>query len=186
MEEQKPLAINIDPFVESIQRFKEAKKYDEMSFSEKMSFKATLQLELTYLVNHAIGASLPETPEYEPMSLGQLSIDMIHNVFPETVELMNFNWIPWILSPESVHGFDIRLSNKQYEYLREFAKRTLESEEPISDANREHLERIANGVMPENVLSPDHSRWEIRDALTNEIKNRTAVQKFKEEQSIKK
>lgn len=181
MTEQTPVVINIDSFVESVQRFKESKNYNDLSLSDKMSLKAALQLDLAYLVNHAVNAIFEDTPEYDPMSLGQLSIDMIHKIFPQTVELMNFNWIPWILSPETVRDFDIRLSDKQYEIIREFARSTLNSDQPISDEKKEHLERIAKGIMPENVISPLHSRWEIRDAMTGEVRNPIAVKGFKDE-----
>lgn len=185
MEERQQVNADIDVFIDAIEKLKEKVNYKEMDPSQKMSFKATVQLEIAELTNRAIDKVFEDTPDYEPMSLGQLSIDMLTTIFPLTENLMNFLWVPWILSPKTADAYDVNLTAQQYEYVRSFAKQALQSSEPISEENKDHMERLANGVMPEHVYSKQHSRWEIRDALTNEVKNRNAVQAFKEEQKTK-
>jgi len=182
MEESKePIKFDMTVFVNVIEKLKVQEKYEELDLSAKIQFKANVQLETAYILTQAIEEIFKDVPAYEPNSLGQLAIDMTKTIFPETEDLMKFIWIPWLLSPKTVERFDTRLSDEQYKQIREFADSILKSDNPISEENKEHFERIVKGLMPENVLSPGHSRWEIRDCLTNEVKNRAAVETFKTE-----
>jgi len=190
MAEDSEALIGFDPtpVYEIIERVKKANDYDAKDLNGKLALKAGVEVEVLSAVMQCVQRVFAELPAYDPAFQGQQIREVLEALFPDSADIMQLRWLPYLLSPKTVYEFPVIVESGKYVLLRETAHRLLNTEDDkLSEEERAHLTDICDGRMPPGVYSSHHSAWLLCDPLhDNTPLNRASVDSFLEEQELPK
>lgn len=183
MSEQPP-PVELIPFPnlnEVVDLYKEKLDWDTLTPEDRAQYAFTIKEMLCLSVLRTADDLFAEESEIPLTTRGPCLVRFMKTMFPDSMNFMEFRWLPDLLRASTVHRFPTAINDRKYIWLRLQAfKRLTLGADSLSAEEKAHLEGISRGDgMPPGVYSKHHARWVLYAAEETLSHNETAVDEYR-------